>query len=213
MAGWTIMATPAIYYITSNCCLGLGLKMKISLWKEGNLTRQVPFFVQYVGLVVAMISGIFDMSPGLFLLFKLGFQQYNADLVVMLRILTSLSLIIWIRTFFLMPGKIIDKKIWILQSFLVYRSDPSKTLYEQSFFGQLYHNKKGKVRHYSKSIPLAMWGTLKVVYSDQKNATKIAFKQLVPAIKSINVWQFSIFYTGRLKTSNLEKGTALSAYF
>ena len=22
MAGWTIMATPAIYYITSNCCMG-----------------------------------------------------------------------------------------------------------------------------------------------------------------------------------------------
>ena len=63
---------------------------------------------------------------------------------------------------------------------LVYRSDPSKTLFEQSFFGQLYHNKK-------------------VIYSDQKDATKNAFKQLVPALKSFNVWQFSIYYTGRLK--------------
>ena len=66
----------------------------------------MPFFSQYAGLLVAMISALFDMSPGLLLLFKLGYQHYQADLVLMLTILTSLSSINWLRTFFLMPGYI-----------------------------------------------------------------------------------------------------------
>ena len=105
MAGWTVMATPAIYYITSNCCMGrVGNMISVRLFLLQIQPFKVPFFVQYAGFLVSMISATFDMSPGVFLLFKLGFQQYNADLVLMLRILTSLSLVIWLRTFFLMPG-------------------------------------------------------------------------------------------------------------
>ena len=107
MAGWTIMATPSIYYITSNCCLGYGFRtFRFQTLRKWRLTRKVPFFSQYAGLLVAMISALFDMSPGLLLLFKLGYQHYQADLVLMLTILTSLSSINWLRTFFLMPGYI-----------------------------------------------------------------------------------------------------------
>ena len=108
MAGWTIMSTPAIYYITSNCCL-------------------VPFFLKYAGMLVVQLVALFDMSPGLFLLFKLAYQSTGTDLRLMLQLLTAASSIIWIRTLFLMP---------------VYRSDPSKTLFEQSFFGQLIYTKQ-----------------------------------------------------------------------
>ena len=100
------MSTPAVYYITSNCNLA-------------------SFFPRASGILVVMISAVFDMSTGLFLLFKLAYQNFDIDLPMMLQLLTGLSLLLWIRTFCLMP---------------YYRSNPKQSVYRQSLVGQ-YRNK------------------------------------------------------------------------
>ena len=111
-----------------------------------------------------MISALFDTSPGLFLLFKLAYQSSGVDLRLMLQLLTVASSIIWIRTLFLMP---------------VYLSNPSRTLFEQSFFGQLIYTKQVE-------NPL----------KPAENGSRISLRdELKPAIMSFNTWQFAVFYT------------------
>ena len=67
-----------------------------------------------------MVPALFDTSTGLFLIFKILWEDYGIELESMLIILTTGSILIWIRTFFLVPYRFLDK---------------NKTILEQSFFG------------------------------------------------------------------------------
>ena len=168
VAGWTIMSMPVVYYITSNC-------------------NMVPFFPKISGMLVVMVSAVFDMSTGLFLIFKLIYQQYQVDLSIMLQILTALSLTLWLRTLCLMP---LD------------RTNQVKTLYQQSAFAQYRRFKDVGL----KNRTLDLWSELKpvicskntwqfcVYYTGNFDQLEILYNKSVKVIsmrlKSIQGWMY-----------------------
>lgn len=97
----------------------------------------------------------------MFLLFKLAYQNLDYDLVIMLQVLAACSCLIWIRTFCLMP---------------YYRSDPTKTVFQQSFIGRCF-NKETEIE------------------AREPDESNVTLKTIIPVFKSVNTWQYAALYT------------------
>ena len=78
MACFWLISAPAVYYTTSNLSI-------------------VSFFPKISGFLLILLPSICDMSSGLFLLFKLAYENLSYDLVTMLQILTASTALVWLR--------------------------------------------------------------------------------------------------------------------
>ena len=78
MACFWLISAPAVYYTTSNLSI-------------------VRFFPKISGFLLILLPSICDMSSGLFLLFKLAYENLNYDLVIMLQILAACTSLVWLR--------------------------------------------------------------------------------------------------------------------
>lgn len=148
------MACSAVYYIGSNSSL-------------------VPFFGTFAGLAMMLICGIFDMSAALFLLFKLAWQNNDADLQTMLIGLTAGSVIIWVRTFFFMP---------------VGTMDYSRSVYEQSFFGQC-GQKSSK-----DTDAVSIEDKSEEVEKPEEKGEDDDSMSVMKVLKTLNTWSYCAFY-------------------
>ena len=78
MACFWLISAPAVYYTTSNLAI-------------------VSFFPKISGSLLILLPSMMDMSSGLFLLFKLAYENLDYDLVTMIQILTASSSLVWVR--------------------------------------------------------------------------------------------------------------------
>ena len=78
MACFWLISAPAVYYTTSNLSI-------------------VGFFPKISGFLLILLPSMMDMSSGLFLLFKLAYDNLNYDLVTMVQILAASSSLAWLR--------------------------------------------------------------------------------------------------------------------
>ena len=75
-----------------------------------NLTVQ-PIWPRRTSTIGSIYSGTFDGSAATFMLIKVAYQNFGWSLQTCSIILASLSSIIWIRSFFLMPAKAIPREL------------------------------------------------------------------------------------------------------
>ena len=80
----------------------------------------------------------------------------------MLKVLAACSVIIWIRTFCLVPYKKLNSE---------------KSIFEQSFIRAVCAKSENNEEEPSDQAPV------------------VTFKDVLPAIKSFNIWQFTAYYT------------------
>ena len=162
MACFWLISAPAVYYTTSNLSI-------------------VSFFPKISGFLLILLPSICDMSSGLFLLFKLAYENLNYDLVTMLQILTASTALVWLRAL-----NLTIREIWKLprspaqiRTFLLmpyFRADLNCSLFEQSFIGRCFFKKEKQSDNLTESDNVGM-------------------KDLLPILKEFNIYQFTAFYT------------------
>ena len=114
------------------------------------------------------------MSAALFLIFKLAWNDgQGADLVNMLTGLAACSVLIWIRTFCLMPHKFLD---------------PSRSIWSQSFVGSKCIAGDSQVMEATRNDD-----DVNKDNSSEKVSPSFG-RQILSRFKEINTWQYTFFY-------------------
>ena len=70
-----------------------------------NINEQCARFPHMSGLTIGLVNGFYDVSAGIFLIFKFVYQANLATLPLLLTLFSIGTSIIWVKTFFFTPYK------------------------------------------------------------------------------------------------------------